>query len=123
MRRVPASNAWHRASDWLGLESSEVESYGTFEGNPMGEREFSVAFDTSNVLDVMFATGDGSKWMVVSWAALQSAYSLQSQNLQILLSSESSVQYDVNWDSRYAFTALVIFSNGKTEIENREVYR
>ena len=117
VRRVPSSNAWHRANDRLGLGGSELDLYpdGDFDDDPMGEDEFSVFFDTSNVLDVMFATGDGSKWMVLSWEILEridlESESLTSSSLHISLSSESSVPYDVNWDPRYIFIRALLFSN------------
>ena len=109
IRRVPSSNKWHRACDGLGTYSGNFDLYGNFEDDPMGYEEFSIAFDASNVLEVMFATGDGSKWMVVGWEELQNiVWNSGKASLQITMSSESTFPYNVILDSRYLSTKMQI---------------
>ena len=55
VRRVQAGNTWHPADDQL----QGTSAYGTFVNDPTADSTFSVPYDIENVVEFLFATGDG----------------------------------------------------------------
>lgn len=60
VRRVKAGPYWHPATDLL----SGSEAYGIFVNDPTIDATFSRTWDTQTYNQFLFATGDGSKWLV-----------------------------------------------------------
>jgi len=95
VRHVPAGNQWYKATDQL----AGTQSYGNFEGGPLGSEEFSVKFDTVAFSEFLFATGDCSKWLVAKKSEVTGGF-YTNQNKQILKSSKQSAAYYAKWYRR-----------------------
>jgi hypothetical protein len=103
VRRVPAGNAWHPATD--GLVGTVV--YGTYSSNPQDNNigtGWSINFETAvpGYDQFRFATGDGQVWLITTKAGIggllvtPNEYYSDSQRA-IISSSESSTPYTTNW--------------------------
>ena len=79
MRRVKAGYAWHEATDHL----MGTDEYGTWEDDTTVDSSFSVRFDSysRDTLEFMFATGDGSKWLITTADAVDGPYSLDDRTI------------------------------------------
>jgi len=66
VRRVKAGNTWHPSRDSL----HGTEAYGTFVDNPTVDATFSKKWDENKCNWFLFATGDGTKWMVMEREAV-----------------------------------------------------
>ena len=90
VRHVPAGSNWHPAKDHL--EGTEVY------GNPECHDEpWSVPFGEFD--EFLFATGDLSKWLVATKAAVTGEY-YENEYRTIIASSCSAEPYQVRWYNR-----------------------
>ena len=103
VRRVPAGNAWHPATD--GLVGTVV--YGTYSSNPQDNNigtGWSINFETAvpGYNEFRFASGDGQVWLITTKAAIGGAVvspaAYYSNDLRTIMSSSvSSTPYSARW--------------------------
>jgi hypothetical protein len=103
VRRVPAGNAWHPATD--GLVGTDV--YGTYSSNPVDNNigtGWSINFESAvpGYNEFKFATGNEQVWLITTKAAIGGllvtpnefySYALR----DIIASSDSSTPYQARW--------------------------
>jgi len=96
VRRVKAGNTWHPATDQL----MGTHVYGTYVNNPTAHATFSIAFDINHVDEFLFATGDGTKWLVASKDSVVGAF--YANQLRTITASSVSRhgQYSARWYRR-----------------------
>jgi len=89
VRRVKAGNVWHPAHD----KCAGTDEYGTPSDDV--DSTFSKKFDTTDYNQVMFATGDMSKWLIATKKNVQK----KGDNFEttVVMSSLSSSPYSTKW--------------------------
>ena len=92
VRRVQAGNTWHPADDQL----QGTSAYGTFVNNLTADATFSVPYDIERVVEFLFATGDGTKWLVASKGAVVGGF-YENEDRTIIASSLSEESYTAKW--------------------------
>jgi hypothetical protein len=95
VRRVKRGNNWHPATDQL----RGTHVYGTYVNDPTSDTTFSKAFDINRVKEFLFATGDGTKWLVASRDSVMHGYYSNAQR-DIIMSSSRSTPYKAKWYRR-----------------------
>jgi len=95
VRRVQAGTSWHPANDQL----QGTSAYGTFINDPTIDATFSVPYDIENVVEFLFATGDGTKWLVASKDAVTNGF-YANEDRTIIASSTSDGSYTAKWYHR-----------------------
>jgi hypothetical protein len=93
VRRVKAGPTWHPATDHL----AGTDTYGTYNADPTADATFSIAFDTIDFDQFMFATGDGEKWLIATKDAVVGTGPYGLTNRPILKSSDSCAPYSAQW--------------------------
>jgi hypothetical protein len=118
VRRVMPGPSWHPTDD----ELSGIEAYGEATTDPGAFSTFSVAFNQKHYNEMLFATGDASKWLITTKAE---AHKVGGSNFegQILKSSLSSVPYKAKWMHRVAHKEdpLISLEDYDTAIENGNI--
>ena len=91
VRRVQSGNTWHQATD--SLQGTNV--YGT-PGAEDSNQSWSIQFDNMSYDQFLFATGDGSKWLIASRSEVER---VGGSNFlaNIIKSSTNSNPYQARW--------------------------
>jgi len=96
VRRVKAGYTWHPANDQL--QGTSV--YGTFVNDPTADATFSKAYDVNSVAEFLFATGDGTKWLVASKNSVMGPQYYENQDRSIIASSRNIGPHTAKWYRR-----------------------
>ena len=95
MRRVEAGYQWHPATDQL----LGTDVYGTFVNDSTIDSTFSRQFNSSNVQDFLFATGDAEIWLVANRDAVIGGF-YNNEPREIIMSSTNTSPYSARWYRR-----------------------
>ena len=92
VRRVKSGSSWHPATDNL----SGTEEYGTYVNDPTIDSTFSKTWDNARVEYFLFATGDGTQWLVATKEAVLGSY-YADEKRDIIMSSLSETATQAKW--------------------------
>ena len=95
MRRVKAGYQWHPATDQL----LGTDEYGTFVNDSTIDSTFSRQFNSLNVQEFLFATGDSEIWLVANPDAVIGGFYSNDQR-KIIMSSTNTSPYSARWFRR-----------------------
>eukprot|EP00298_Acanthocystis_sp_HF-20_P016467 c21490_g1_i3.p1 GENE.c21490_g1_i3~~c21490_g1_i3.p1 ORF type:complete len:1659 (+),score=597.49 c21490_g1_i3:50-4978(+) len=101
VRRVrQGENYWHPTSDHLSGSSI----YGKFENNYLANSTFSIAFNTTEFDEFLFASGDLKKWLIVS--------------KKEILKTGDNILFNVTKSSKSSISTLTQWRNSASNLED-----
>jgi len=98
VRRTKPGAGWAPVND----NAAGTVAYGAYVPNPRAASTFSLAYSSMAYSDMLFATGDGVKWLIAPKSSVQVTRNTTDCNVQVpvLASHVSATPYTVAWCQR-----------------------